>query len=49
MARELTEVLRIRVSGAMRSELVKAAATANRSAGALARDAIRSYLAKGKR
>jgi hypothetical protein len=49
MARELSEVIRIRVSPAMRAELVKQAATVNRSAGAIARDAIRAHLEKGKR
>jgi hypothetical protein len=46
---ELTEILRIRVSENMKNELVARAGVSGRSAGAVARAAIRSYLQKGKR
>lgn len=46
---ELTKVLRVRVSEAMLAELVTKAEASNRSAGAVTRAAIRSYLLKGKR
>ena len=46
---QLTKVLRVRVSEAMLAELTARALSAERSAGSLARDAIRSYLKKGQR
>lgn len=46
---QLTKVLRVRVSEEMLAELVARAEGQDRSAGAVARAAIRSYLLKGKR
>jgi hypothetical protein len=46
---ELTKVLRARVSESMLAAIVARAELSNRSAGAVVRAAIRSYLAKGKR
>jgi predicted HicB family RNase H-like nuclease len=47
--RQLSKVLRVRVSPEMLAQLVERAGRDYRSAGSVARDAIRSYLAKGKR
>jgi hypothetical protein len=46
---ELTKVLRVRVSETMLADLVAKAEASQRSAGAVTRAAIRSYLPKGKR
>ena len=46
---ELTKMLRVRVSEQMLNELVARALKQNRSAGAVTRAAIRSYLLKGQR
>jgi hypothetical protein len=46
---ELSKVLRVRVSPEMLADLVAKATASERSAGAVARAAIRSYLLKGKR
>jgi len=46
---ELTKVVRVRVSEQMLNELVARAVASERSAGAVVRAAIRSYLLKGKR
>ena len=45
----LDKVLRVRVSEQMLADLVEKAESQTRSAGAVVRAAIRSYLAKGKR